>query len=161
MASKIVENLSTIDRRETLSIIFQLLHATEKQKLAERCEQMLATILRSPLSAREWAVLLTGIKHFVDGKSRDRFHKLLRMILVVLRDSPSVTSSECLVDLWNGMPNILHPLLWPYAVNELLMVGMAGEKKHFYELTEIVCHMHPEMMKNLRPHLETLDAFRV
>ncbi len=161
MASKILENLSTIDRRETLSILFQLLHATEKQKLTERCEQMLATILRSPLSARGWAVLLAGNKHFVDDNTRDRFHKLLRMILVVLRESPSVTSCEFLVDLWNGMPNTLHPLLWPYAVNELLVVGMAREKKHFYELTEIVCHMHPETMKSLRPHLEALDAFRV
>ncbi len=152
--------LLTSDSGAILSIIFQLLQRNENKKIPSICRHKLATIVVGPLSAREWSVLLAGFIHLADLEHPHRFHGLLELVLYNLRGSSHCTSCEFLVRLWNETPKTLHSLLWPYAVNELMIVGMAAEKKYFYELTEIVCHVHPQIMRKLCPAVEALDAFR-
>ncbi len=64
------------------------------------------------------------------------------------------------MNLWGRMPHTMHVLLWPFVINELLIVGMSGKKQSFYDATEIASHMHKEGMYHLRPKIEGMDAFK-
>jgi hypothetical protein len=157
---KILGNLSSTDHSEVLSIILQILYFDEDKKMVLTCERFLETVIVRALTSREWSVLIAGIQHFADINNRDRFERLLEVILHALRLSKNLSSIECILDLWAQMPLTHQSLLWPYAVNELLIVGIGEEKEHFAKLTEIVSHMYPERMRGLRSRLENLDAFR-
>ena len=157
---KILGNLSSTDHSEILSIILQILYFDENKKMVLTCERFLETVIVKALTSREWSVLLAGIQHFAELNNKDRFERLLEVVLHALRISKHLSSIECILDLWAQMPLTHQSLLWPYAVNELLVVGAGEEKEHFAKLTEIVSHMYPERMRGLRSRLENLDAFR-
>jgi hypothetical protein len=50
--------------------------------------------------------------------------------------------------------------LWPYAADELLLSGMAGAKRDFYQLSECVGTMPMEVMNSQCSLLECQPAFR-
>ena len=81
------------------------------------------------------------------------------MIIKALRESNTGRSLDFIVELWAKMPRASHLLLWPFVVNELLVVGMEEKRESFFEVLEIASHVHSDGMKSMTPQLEAMDAF--
>ena len=158
---KVLEQISTVDRSEGISIILQLTSPDQDKQLTENVEQELKTILvAGRLTDRERDVLISGLKHIAESEDIANFRRLLSKVLSTLRDSENQSSLDFVVDLWSKMPYAMHLLLWSFVVNELLIVGMEANRESFFEATEIASHMHLDQMKNLCSQLEEMDTFQ-
>ena len=129
---KILEQITDVDSSEEMSIILQLISSNPNEQLKENLEHKLQKILLGSLAAREKDVLIDGIKHFADSGDFSYFRHLLTMVLRTLRDSENISSLEFVVELCRKMSHTMHLLLWPFVVNELLVVGMEENKKCFF-----------------------------
>jgi hypothetical protein len=157
---KILEQTNSVDSSEEMSIILQLIASEPDKQLRENLEQKLKTNLRSKLTDRVKNVLVGGIKNLADlgdfGSCRD----LLTLVLHTLRDFESHGSLDFVVELWNKMPQTMQLLIWPFVVNEFLVVGEGKNKESFCEATRVASQMHIGGMKSLCSQLEELDAFQ-
>jgi hypothetical protein len=68
-------------------------------------------------------------------------------------------SLDFIVEFWAKMPHASHLMLWPFVVNELLVVGIEENRESFFEVLEIASHMHSDGMKSMKPQLEEMDGF--
>lgn len=158
---KILEHITSVDSSEEMSIILQLISSDQDKQLMENLEQKLKKILAGRLGDREKDVLVDGIKHFADSGNFVYFRQLLTMVLRTLRDSENLSSLDFVVELSRKMPNTMHLLLWPFVVNELLIVGQGEENREiFFEAIEVASQMHSKGMKNICSQLEEMDAFQ-
>ncbi len=53
------------------------------------------------------------------------------MVSRALRDVEQLNSLSFVVALWCKMPFAMHLLLWPFVVNELLLIGVASDRETF------------------------------
>lgn len=157
---KVLEKIISVDRSEELSILLQLINPEQNRQLSEDIEDNLRNILKTALTTREKDVLLAGTKHFADIGETDYFQHFLSVILESRRSLEPMNSQVLIVEIWSKMPYAMHLLLWPFVVNELLIVGMGENKESFSETTEIASHLHKEGMKSLLYRLEEMDAFQ-
>jgi hypothetical protein len=159
---KILKHINSVDSSEEMSIILQLISSDQDEQLIENLEQELKTILVGRLTDRGKNVLIGGIMHSADSGDVAYLRHLLALVLHTLRDSENLSSLDFVVDLWNKMPSAsaMHLLLWPFVVNELLIVGMGENREKFFEATEIASRLHADRMKNLCSQLEEMDAFQ-
>ena len=157
---KILEQITSVDSSEEMSIILQLISSNQDKQLMENLEQKLKKILSGRLADREKDVLIDGIEHFVDSGKFAYFRHLLTMVLRSSRDSENLCSLDFVVELCSKMPQTMHLLLWPFVVNELLVVGKKENRESFFQATEVASHMHSNGMKNICSQLEEMDAFQ-
>lgn len=157
---KVLEQITSVDSSEEMSIILQLVSPDLNEQVNENLEQKLKTILISRLNDRGISVLTGGLIHFSGSGENTYFRYLLSMVLSTLRDSETLNSLEFIVHLWNKIPSTMHVLLWPYVVNELLVLGMGEQEEIFYKATEIASNMHADRMRKLIFQLEEMDAFQ-
>lgn len=157
---KILEQINSVDSREDMSIILQLIASELDNQLREILEQKLKTNLRSKLTDREKVVLVGGIKNLADLGDFGSYRDLLTLVLQAMRDFESHGSLDFVVELWNKMPQAMQLLIWPFVVNEFLVVGEGKNKESFFEATKVASQMHNEGMTVLCSQLEELDAFQ-
>ncbi|EKD34178.1 MAG: hypothetical protein ACD_75C02437G0002 [uncultured bacterium] len=155
-----LEKITSADQSEIISVILQMLGSTENRKSIDSCERMLAAFVNGLMTAEERMVLIGGMRNFAEGEDEDRFRGVLKLVLTSCRETQSLLSFTFLKEMWSKMPYNLHGAVWPFVVNELLIVGMGESKERFYEVTEIASHMQLGAMRCLRSQLEELDAFR-
>lgn len=155
----VLGQLTQADRSEQLSIYLQLIVSSKKRELVEQIIESVQKIISTDLNEREYDVLIGGVKLVADFGSIDLFGHIFKLVLRTLRESHTGRSLEFIVDFWAKMPHTSHLLLWPYVVNELLVVGMDEKKKSFLEVLEIASHMHRDGMKSMKPQLEGMEAF--
>lgn len=117
-------------------------------------------MVNSSLTAREIELIVSGIKSLSILPDEELFRSTLSSVLQTLRGADDFNSLDFIVSLWGTMPHSMHLLLWPFVVNELLLVGMSSKQQSFYDATEIASHMHKEGMFHLRMQLEEMDAFQ-
>ncbi|MCP4338607.1 MAG: hypothetical protein GY799_06875 [Desulfobulbaceae bacterium] len=157
---RILEQINSVDSSEEMSIILQLISSELDKQLRENLEQKLKTILRSKLTEREKNVLVEGVKNLADSGKFESCRDLLTLVLHALRDIESHGSLDFVVELWSKMPQTMYLLIWPFVVNEFLVVGQEENKESFYEAARVASQMHIDGMKNLSSQLEELDAFQ-
>lgn len=147
------------NRRSLLSLVLQQVDPASCQTLAKAWQAMLVTLLHAPLEQREWLLLKGALQERLEVYGVEHFHSLCTEVVPALRRSPALSSARCLLELWNALPATLHMHLWPYAADELLLSGMAGAKRDFYQLAECVGTMPMEVMNRQRSLLERQPAF--
>lgn len=155
----ILGQLTSADRSEQLSIYLQLIVSTKNKELLEEIFLKLQKIIATDLNERERDVFIAGMKFMADYGSIDLFSRGFKMAIKTLRESHTGRSLEFIVDFWAKMPHASHLLLWPFVVNELLVVGMDEQRESFFEVLEIASHMHSDGMKSMKPQLEEMDGF--
>ena len=157
---KVLEKINSVDSSEELSILLQLLSPDINEQLSKNLELKLKTILRGDLNKRGKEVLTVGIIHFADRGNVTYFRYLLNLVLHTLRDSECMGSVEFIVALWSQVPAAMQIPLWPFLVNELLVVGREGDRETFVKATEIASQVHIDRMRKLSFQLEEMDAFK-
>ncbi len=157
---KVLEKITSVDRSEQMSIIFQLLVPQQAGQLEDILKQRLKLILSTRLTSRERKVFVSGIKYLADGEDVETFRRLFAWSLSVLRDSRELNSFDFIVEIWSEISSGVHIVLWPLVVNELLVVGLGEEKGNWLEVTKIASRMHPDAMRSLRFELEELEVFQ-
>lgn len=155
----VLGQLTSADRSEQLSIFLQLIVSSKNKELVEELFHKLQNIIATDLSERERDVLISGMKFVADFGSIDLFCRGFKMTIKTLRESHTGRSLEFIVELWAKMPHASHLLLWPFVVNELLVVGMDEQRERFFEVLEIASHMHSNGMKSMKHQLEEMDGF--
>jgi hypothetical protein len=155
----ILGQLTAADRSEPLSIYLQLVVTCKNKELLRSILENIQKIAATDLAERERDVLISGIKFLADFGSIELFSSSFKMIITTLRDSQTGRSLSFIVEFWAKMPHSSHMLLWPFVVNELLVVGMEEKRDNFFEVLEIASHMHSDGMKSMRPQLEEMDGF--
>ena len=155
----ILGQLTAADRSEQLSIYLQLIVTCKKKELLREIFRNIEKIIATDLSERERDVLISGIKFVADFGSIELFSSGFIMVLKTLRESHAGRSLDYIVEFWAKMPHASHMLLWPFAVNELLVVGMEEKRESFFEVLEIASHMHSDGMKSMKSQLEEMDGF--
>ncbi|MFT5730754.1 MAG: hypothetical protein ACI8PB_004943 [Desulforhopalus sp.] len=155
----ILGNLTAADRSEQLSIYLQLVVTCKNNELLRSILENIQKIAVTDLSERERDVLISGIKFLADFGSIELFSSSFKMVIQTLRDSQTGRSLDFIVEFWAKMPHASHMLLWPFVVNELLVVGMEEKRDSFFEVLEIASHMHGDGMKSMKPQLEEMDGF--
>jgi len=156
----VLGNLTAADRSEQLSIYIQLVVTCKNKELLRNILENIQNIAVTDLSEREREVLISGIKFLADFGSIELFSNSFKMVIKTLRQSQTGRSLDFIVEFWAKMPHASHMLLWPFVVNELLVVGMEEKRDSFLEVLEIASHMHSDGMKSMRPQLEDMDGFR-
>lgn len=147
------------DRRPQLSLVLQQGEPASCPAFAHTRQTLLATLLQAPLALSEWQLLKGALQERLEVLGVDHFHSLLSEVLPALRRSQDLSCARCLLDLWHALPPALHMHLWPYAADELLLTGMAGAKRDFYELSDCVGTMPMEVMNRQRSLIERQPAF--
>lgn len=99
-------------------------------------------------------MFVDGIKNLADSRNFGSCRDLLTLVLYALRDVESNGSLDFVVGFWNKMPQTMHLLIWPFVVNEFLVVGEKNNKLYFFEATKVSSKMHNDGMKNLCSQLE-------
>jgi len=155
----ILGQLTAADRSEQLSIYLQLVVTCKNKELLRKILENIQKIAVTDLAKRERDVLISGIKFLADFGSIELFSSSFKMVLTTLRDSQTGRSLSFIAEFWTKMPHASHMLLWPFVVNELLVVGMEEKRDSFFEVLEIASHMHSDGMKSMRPQLEEMDGF--
>ena len=155
----VLGKLTAADRSEQLSIYLQLIVTCKNKELSRNLLENIQKIAATDLAERERDVLISGIKFLADFGSIELFSSSFKMVLRTLRDSQTARSLSFIVEFWAKMPHASHMLLWPFVVNELLVVGMEEKRDSFFEVLEIASHMHNGGMKSMRPQLEEMDGF--
>jgi hypothetical protein len=155
----VLGQLTAADRSEQLSIYLQLVVSSKKKELLSKILKNIENIVVTDLNEREQDVLLAGVKFIADFGSIDLFCRSFKMVIKTLRESHTGRSLEFIVEFWAKMPSTSHILIWPFVVNELLVVGMEERRESFFEVLEIASHMHSDGMKNMKPQLEEMDGF--
>lgn len=157
---KILNKITIVDDSEKLSILLQLISADQNKEITAKLMGELKGSIVGKMTDREKGVLIDGIKHFADTKNYTVFRLLLTEVLSALRNFEENDSLDFVVDLWTKMPSSLHVLLWPFVVNELLVVGKTDKGKRFFEAVEIASYLHSEGMKRLCSQLEAMESFQ-
>lgn len=156
----VLGNLTAADRSEQLSIYIQLLVTCKNKELLQNILKSIENIAVTDLTERERDVLISGLKFLADFGSIELFSNSFKMVILTLRQSQTGRSLDFIVEFWAKMPYASHMLLWPFVVNELLIVGMEEKRDSFFEVLEIASHMHSDGMKSMKPQLEEMDGFR-
>ncbi|BHH82855.1 hypothetical protein [Desulforhopalus sp. 52FAK] len=155
----VLGQLTAADRSEQLSIFLQLVVTCKNKEILNGIFEEIQKIIVNDLSERERDVLISGIKFLADFGSIDLFCRGFQLVIKTLRESHTGRSLEFIVEFWAKMPHASHLLLWPFVVNELLVVGMEENRESFFEVLEIASHMHSDGMKSMKPQLEEMDGF--
>lgn len=156
---KILGQITSVDSSEEMSILMQLISPDLDGLSKKRIDKKLQAILTGGMTDREKDVLIGGLILLVDQGNVAEFHRLLTMVLQTLRDVEQLNSLAFVIDLWGKIPFAMQLLVWPFVVNESLVIGMVAGRQTFIEAIEIASHMHIERMKSLSPHLELMDGF--
>lgn len=156
----VLEQIISVDRSEELAILLQLLGPEKNVVVLKIIYKKILGILLKPLTPREQKILIAGIKSFADAEKFNQSKKLLTVVLSAMRAAEKMDSLLFVVKLWTKMPYNMHMMLWPYVLNELLMVGTDGDVEAFQEATEIASHMHESAMMQMLGQLERMDAFK-
>ncbi|PHR28147.1 MAG: hypothetical protein COA36_07710 [Desulfotalea sp.] len=155
----ILGQLTAADRSDQLSMYLQLIASCKHEELREDYLQKLLLIIVTDLTEREKDVLVEGIKHLIENGSAELFYHVFSYVIETLRGSQTGRSLDLIADFWVKMSHSSHMLLWPFIVNELLVVGMEEKRESFFEVLEIASHMYSDAMKSLKPQLEKMDGF--
>ncbi|TKB07952.1 hypothetical protein [Desulforhopalus sp. IMCC35007] len=156
----VLGQLTAADRSEQLSIFLQLLVTCKDKELLGQIFENIKRIIVTDLTERERDVLIAGIKHLADFGSIELFCRGFNIVIRSLRESQTGRSLDFIVEFWAKMPHATHLLLWPFVVNELVVVGMEEKRQSFFEVLEIASHMHSDGMKSMKLQLEELDGFK-
>jgi len=157
---KILKQITFVDSSEEISIILQLLASDPNKQVSVNLEQKIKKILTGRLADREKDVLIDGIRQYANLGNFTYVRQLLTIMLKTLRDSESLGSLTFLIELCSKMVPAMHLLLWPFVVNELLVVGTGESKEIFLKATDLASQMHSNGMKNTCSQLEEMDAFQ-
>lgn len=155
----VLGQLTAADRSEQLSIHLQLILGCKDRELQREISQKIKKIIVTTLTERERDVLIAGIKYLADFGSIELFSRCFIMVLETLRQTQTARSLDFIVEFWAKIPHASHLLLWPFVVNELLVVGIEEKRESFFEVLEIASHMHRDGMKSMKPQLEEMDGF--
>lgn len=146
------------NRRPLLSLFLQQVAPASRETFTNAWQPLLDNLLQEPLEHREWQLLKGALQERLELFGVDCFHSLFAAVVPALRRSPALSSARCLLELWYALPLTLHMHLWPYAADELLLSGMAGDKREFYQLSECVGTIPMEEMKKQRSLIERQPA---
>lgn len=147
------------NRRPMLSLVLQQVEPTSCHALDNVRHTVLVELLQEPLQQKEWQLLKGALQERLEVFGDDHFHSLFSEVMPALRRSPALSCASCLLELWQALPPTLHKHLWPYVADELLLSGMAGVKREFYQLSDCVGTMPMEEMKRQRFLIERQPAF--
>jgi hypothetical protein len=89
-------------------------------------------ILSSPISEKRWAILVSGLHSIITTSQAAPTGALLHMVLEPLRRSRHASTTTLFKDIVRLCEKENYLLIWPYVVNEILLVGRGAEKE-FYE----------------------------
>ena len=157
---QILAQITSVDSSEELSVLLQLFSPDMTEELRRILELKLKTILLERLNKRGKEVLVGGIIYVADAGNALYFRCFLTLVLRTLRDCQYIGSIEFIVDLWGRVPAAMQIVVWPFLVNELLVVGRGDNKEIFHKAMEIAAQLHAERMAKMCFQLEEMDAFR-
>lgn len=148
-----------MNRRPMLSLVLQQVESAFCQPSTNAWRALLGTLLQAPLQQSEWRLLKAAVAERLEVFGVGHFHALCVEVIPALRRSSPLSSARCLLELWDAVPPALHMHLWPYAADELLLSGMAGAKRDYYQLCQRVGSMPMEVMDKQRSLLERQPVF--
>lgn len=157
---QVLKQISVSDNSERLSIYLQLIKEEPQNDFREKIEAELLTMLTANLTPREIEIVVAGVMSLAESIDIADFCRMIAAILETLRDQENFNSLDFLVNLWKKSLPQMHLMLWPFVINELLMIGMSLKKQSFYDATEIACQMPRDGMYHLRPQIEEMSAFK-
>lgn len=157
---KIVEQLPLAPTStETLSILLQLARYPLSASSQLRMELMLRNILGGEIGDKHWLILRHGLSELVNDRNGTTLAIILPMVVAPLRQrQPGLPYRLFLLILQQGGRDAM-ALLWPYIVNELLLVGNSNNSNDYPQLCALAAAMPIDAMSSQRSRLNTLDAF--
>jgi hypothetical protein len=145
---------------ETLSVLMQL--AQNKQSLhnQSRMVQFFHDIFTTPVNDKTWEVLTNGLLAIIRSGNRMNLAMALRLITEPLRRSGQADSLTLFLKTMKLCLGAEEDILWPFAVNEILICGTSGNTDSFRQLFVQLAHLPWREMVQALPVLQSLDVFQ-
>ena len=144
---------------ETLSVLLQL--AQDKQSLQNqtRMLQFLSDILAVPPNEKIWEIITHGLYGIIKIGSRMNLGMAIRMIVEPLRRAGRGDSLTLFQKIMAFCEGIEADILWPFALNELLICGSGGNIDTYRQIFVRLAGLPWKEMVQALPVLQGLDAF--
>jgi hypothetical protein len=145
---------------ETLAVLLQL--AQQRQSLSNQARilQFLNDIFAVPLQDKTWDILTLGLLAIIRTNDPNSLSSTVRMITESLRRSHHADPLEFFLKTFMLCREDEVGILWPFAVNELLVSGNSAHDKTSGLLCTRLARLPWKEMIQALPILQSLEAFQ-
>jgi hypothetical protein len=145
---------------ETLSVLMQLAQNKLSLHNQTRINQFLNDIFAAGLKDKTWEILSNGLLAIVRAGSQANLTVAIRLITESLRRLGNADSLLLFRKTMKLCLGTEEDVLWPFAVNELLVCGAGGNIDTYRRLCARLAHLPWKDMVQALPVLQSLDAFQ-
>jgi hypothetical protein len=145
---------------EILSILLQLAQHEQPLQAQLNMQKFFREILSSPISEKRWAILVSGLHSIITTSQAAPAGALPHMVLEPLRRSRHASTTTLFKDIVRLCEKENYRLIWPYVVNEILLVGRGADKESYEALCRFAAQRPaPEIKKGMEA-LGRMEAFQ-
>ncbi len=145
---------------ETLSVMLQLAGQRQSLPVQARMQQFFNDIFTVPLQDKTWDILVHGLLAIVRIDDQVNLVIAVRIITEALRRSEHAEPLELFHRALRLCRGTEENILWPFAVNELLVSGSGAGGETFHQLCTRLARLSWKDMIQAMPMLQSLDAFQ-
>ncbi len=146
--------------QEALSVLLQVAQKPQSLSIQTRMMQFLHDAFETSPNDKTWEVLAHGVLTIVRQDDRTNLAIVLRMISDALRRSKHADPLEFFLRTLRLCRGREENLLWPFAVNELLISGSRVGTDSFQRLSGRLARLSLREMVRELPVLQSLEAFQ-
>ena len=152
--------LMPADHLEELTVLLQILQQEQPISSVARIQRRLGEILMGPLSDDELLALAGGVRGILSEPPAEHLDTAAAMVLEIARRTAPDVPPRLVCALADNLPSERRPVLWPFAVNELLMADSAVTGSQYEQLAALVAEVPVAAVGSLTPRVEQLEALR-
>lgn len=148
------------NREEMLSMLMQMVPLDLNLQGQTRLQYLFREMLAEKITVKTWDILSGGLLAMVQAGNVPKIALIMRYLSEILRDSQYGSSLFLLLVVAKQCQEEESSVLWPYVVNELLVVGSRRDKAAHKQLCQYAAAFSLEEMRAGLTRLEELDAFQ-
>lgn len=145
---------------ETLSVVMQIAGYRQSLQNQTRLGQFFIDIIAATPTVRTWEILIHGLLAIVKTGDRATLTVAIRLITEPLRRLRQGDSLTLFLKSLKVCQGEEETLLWPYAVNEMLLCGSSGKSETYRRLCLRLSGLSWVNMLKTLPVLQGLEAFQ-
>jgi hypothetical protein len=153
-----IQEIST--EEETLSVLLQIAGYRQSLQNQTRMGQFFIDIIAATPTVRTWEILIRGLLAIVKTGDRANLTVAIRLITEPLRRLQQGDSLALFLKSLRLCQGEEETLLWPYAVNEMLLCGFSGNIETYRKLCLRLSGLSWGNMLKTLPILQGLEAFQ-
>ncbi|THB78561.1 MAG: hypothetical protein D6B25_03940 [Desulfobulbaceae bacterium] len=159
---KVLKNIpEATPQNEILSILMQLALHDQELQTQIRMQQLFRENLSSTLSDAAWNILSSGLQAVIHDGNTNRVSAILRHLIDPLRRSRKKNGGTLRLLLMTA--RLCNPQdrmqLWPYIVNEILVLGPSSDAESYQNLCKYAASLSNEEMTDSLSKLMSMEAF--